>query len=50
MEELLSILIILAIISLVLGIVKKLFHLAVIAGIVLVIAALLNGTLLIPGL
>lgn len=50
MEELLTILIGLAIISLVLGIVKKLFHLAVIAAIVLVVAALLNGVLVLPGL
>jgi hypothetical protein len=45
MEELLTILIILAIVFLLLGIVKKLFHLAVGAGIVLVIAAIMTGAL-----
>lgn len=45
MESLIPILIVVAIISLVLGIVKKLFHLAIIAGIVLVVLAIIDGVI-----
>lgn len=48
MPDLLTILIILAIVSLALGIIKKLFHVAIIAAVVLVIAGLLNGVLNLP--
>lgn len=48
MPDLLTILIILAIVSLVLGIIKKLFHVAIIAAIVLVVAAILSGAVNLP--